>query len=433
MIQPIFSSNLNLKQTEDILKELSKLNVIRETGHEIYMASKTITTAPSDYLTQRIRNYLSTWTGWSTNLYYLPVLTKQVVKFMKSEEGQNIHRESVMSAIEGLGVLLFVKGPDDENRPYIDEALDDLLRALGIATFNMEKHAYDNSPGLMNYIWQKSGSFIPYLSVSSVVNLVSEKARYILGYKQENPLFKPAFEKIKQFIFLHTQENDVGFKNTIKSFFHDKKLTAVCTVPVSEHEFIDVPAQFYCDCARFRTITINGKKIFDIKTADISSSKQISVAMTKEFGSPTFQRFGAIVHQSLIADQAVRWLTENWPAEWMEPQSPFQQSFISHAEGFHFTINEIGEKIEIKAKIILKISAAVSEEIIENYQLPKNEDQDIGYLVLDRQVSVKKDELLDDLENLSGEYLLPSLSIKQTVSDFYSTFQEAGNFLNNLK
>ncbi|MBA2367638.1 MAG: hypothetical protein H0V82_01265 [Candidatus Protochlamydia sp.] len=428
LIPPIFTNNLNLNQTEDVLKELTKLNVIGETGHDIYMASKNITTAPSDFITQRIRNYLSTWTGWSTNLYYLPALTKQVVKFVKSEEGQKIPDDLIMSAIEGLSVLLFVKGPNDENRPYIDEALEDLLRALGVMKMNEQT----NPPPLMHYLWHKSGSFLPHLSISSVVTHVSEKACYLLGYRNENPLFKTASEKIKQFIFLNTVENDIDFKNAIKSFFHDKKLTAIHTVQISDHQFMDVPSQFYIDCSRSRTVAINDKVIFDLDKADSSSSNYISQAIEKEFGSPIFLCLGSIIHQSLIADQVVKWFKKDWPIEWYESDSPFQQSFITQADGFHFTINEVGEEVHIKAKIILKFAAVVNETIIEKFKLSTNDKQEIGYIVIDRFISVRKDELLNKLEVLSEENMLPSLSVKQTTSDFFPTMQEASNFLKNV-
>jgi hypothetical protein len=165
---------------------------------------------------------------------------------------------------------------------------------------------------------------------------------------------------------------------------------------------------------------------------DPSSSNRISAEMAKEFGSPLFQRLGPIVHQSLIADQVVKWLVKDIPIEWGESDSPFQQSYISQADGFHFTINTTEETIQIKAKIILKFAAVVNEKIIESYKLPKKENQEIGYLVINRLISVRKDHLLEDLESLSGEDLLPSLSVKQTVSDFYPTLQEADSFLNNI-
>ena len=178
---------------------------------------------------------------------------------------------------------------------------------------------------------------------------------------------------------------------------------------------------------------IDDKKIFDLNQSNPSSSKEISMTMAKEFGAPTFQRLGAIIHQSFIADQAVKWFIENWPDAWRESGSPFEQAFISQADGFHFTVNQNGEAIHIRAMIILKLGVPVNDEIRETYKLSKQDSHEVGYLVLDRQVFVKKDELLDDLNNLTGEAMLPGLSVKQTVSDFYPTMQEASNFLQALK
>ncbi|MBA2367639.1 MAG: hypothetical protein H0V82_01270 [Candidatus Protochlamydia sp.] len=173
MLPEIFKTNLNLNQTQEILNELADIHDVGETGHTIYLTSKSLTKVPSnDQVTQKISNYLSTWAGWSTNLCYLPALTKQIVKFMRSEEGYQIDEERIRSAIEGLGGLLNVKGKSDESVPYIEEAINDLLTAMGVATLNKEMH---EPKGLMNYMWQKAGSYLQHVSITSMVHHVAEK------------------------------------------------------------------------------------------------------------------------------------------------------------------------------------------------------------------------------------------------------------------
>ncbi|MCE2983376.1 MAG: hypothetical protein LW832_07405 [Parachlamydia sp.] len=404
----MYSSNLNLLDAEKILNNLHGLSSLKETGHSVYLGSRVITTSPSNTTTEKMSNYLSTWCGWSSDLYYLPQLTERLVTFMKSEEGKNIKSTLVTDAIAGLSVLLDTVKNESENRQFVEKSMDHLLLALGIATLN--NHTPSAQPlSLGRFMWQNYGLY--YLStIPFVVNRVQEK---VFGSKRDL-FFKASTEKLKEFIYYDVQEDSHSIKEKILELFLDPELNRSCSC-VYNGNVAQVPNQFYLDCARMETLTLNGALVSDLKNHHIEK-EEICTLFEQTFEPLLFKRLGTILHQSLFADLAEKWFIEDWPSAWREPGFPFE-SYISNSEGYHFSIDRQGNQLKVDAKLILNCG------FVENAKIP------LGFVVVKREMVFDIPELLQNLSELPPQQRLPSFNVKQTISDLYPSLEAARHFL----
>lgn len=81
----MFNYSINLPQVKNLLSELGKLNKIEQSKATLYLSHHQVSTISQvKHSVHKVKNYLSTWTGWSTDLRHLPNLSKKILTFTKA-------------------------------------------------------------------------------------------------------------------------------------------------------------------------------------------------------------------------------------------------------------------------------------------------------------------------------------------------------------
>jgi hypothetical protein len=454
MFNPISSSDLSYSQTKNIIEEFSHLKDNKGAGYW------SLSVKPTFYnpAREKIQNLLAMHYEWSPELKHLPDITKKVVQFIKTQEGEKINGDSLIDAINGIAVLKTIELNSNDNL-FVEESIDHLLECESLIGDEMEC-----KPSASMYYTSK---IWPYLSiVGSMKNKISSYMypNEILSFQtyknldfSEEENFSFVNNVVKKFIHFNREENSLELRDKIKL-----KLVEILNnaqkIQVSEN-CVEVPLEFYHFFPQLKTICMN-KKTADLDETESSAYQNFFTVLSNQFESPLSQRLIAMLPLLGVDDQIESWYLENWPISWEKSKSPF--IFISPEEGYHIQVTRKGEGIEIKAKIILKIG--VHRQDKKNTQ-PEDEsisftdgnfdkmirndlkktlftDMDFcndfnhseaGYFVIERELIVKKNELQKKLENLGFADLLPSLCVNQTVSDFYPTLEEAKHFFNNTQ
>ncbi|CUI17807.1 Conserved hypothetical protein [Candidatus Protochlamydia naegleriophila] len=424
-----FSSHASLEvdQVRETLHNLYQLRHVASTGDEVYVTDHAIATSAEGTTRQKVYNYMSTWCGWSRDLDHLPILTKKIVAFIKSDSSFQISEKEVVEAIQGLGTLLSVKGQNSQLCSQIEQGLNDLNSALVMIESRQEKfetsvQAEKKVGAWLSYAWSH---YVPNLSLPGLASMAANQLSHSLsnwGYfakSSSHPLYGKAEQRLHAFIHPHSEENSPALMQKIREFMVDPSLTKKVEIAMPKTEGrLNVPEQFFVDCTRFRKIFLNNQLIYDLIDQPVKGN-EIAWAMVQGMGQKVFERLGSVVHQSLVADQVVAWMLNYWPQEWYESESPFSKAHFMQAESFCFTIDVQDQLIKVDAKVPLVLNVAV-DGIDGN-----DEVQAVGYVMIHRQLTFLKKDLEEDMEALSLEERLPSLTVKHAISGFCSSLDEA--------
>ncbi|MCE2983377.1 MAG: hypothetical protein LW832_07410 [Parachlamydia sp.] len=394
----MFSYDLNLSQSQEILKNLYELHTLPETEKQVFFGSNAITFGSSSTTSEKVTNYMSTWYGWGTDLCYLPNLTERVVKFIQSEEGKTISQDEIMNAIEGTAVLLSLLKKDSVESTKVEEAMNHLRFAL--VSKEVKKEEVAPTPSYLSYFY-------------TVGNYASQK---IFG-NRENTFLAQAKARLDDVIYFDVRENGEDLKNLIRGFFEDANLMAVTDIIVAGNP-LTVPLQFYTDSHRINSLKVNGETIYD-SSASFIPPEEICFQMSQKMPLPLFNKVGAIVHQSCFSDLIIKWYVEEWPREWRASDFPYL-SVINGSEDLSFEIKTEGEQVEIIAKNVVSMGFANPEDA--------DDRQMLGYTAIVRKLIFSKDELLNNTE-----VAVRSMRAQQISSHLLPSLSDALHFIESVK
>ncbi|WP_154017926.1 hypothetical protein [Candidatus Protochlamydia phocaeensis] len=459
----MFSSSINLDQARTILHGFKDLVHVESTPSDLYLASHTVAVVPSSTRSsmQKVSDYLSTWSGWTQDLSYLPTLTNKVKIFVQNafEGRQNIDlkENEIQEAIQGLGILWNSRGNKTREFDFIEQAIQDLLSVMQQIEKNKgdditqepskEKGILPKETSPSDNWWISMSSItsmmygVPAQLYSSLSNASAQPTSLSSEVKEEeckededqwvlidspsasitefspDVSYKELVNRLGHFLHSREEDNTPALHKQLRMLLVDPTLLETKAYKLEDsEETLSIPSQFYVDCSRFNSLTVNNKLLHSLHGEKLSREK-ISQLLIKEMGQKVFERIGALVHQSLVAQQVVDWSLNNWPEEWIG------RLYIAQAKGFDFTIRTLEDSIEIDASIPLAIKNSQDQD---EHMHPKS----IGYFMLQRRLSLPKKELEESLEELEPACQVPHAKVTQRLSDLYPTLEEALNSSN---
>lgn len=431
--------SINDSQVKNILDEFSNLKYLEESKANLYLGSRHASIGKENSTKQRIINYLSTWAGWSTNLSQLPVLTKKIVIFTKdlvaSQKKSPIDPEEVLSAIQGLGVLLHCQGKNEDQAAFIETAIEDLKEVLNLLSERKEVDLQENPlelpasqdnenqvpPSKRRRAWNAMKNLWPTKmpNVSTLKAYIYKTPSANVATNNEPTTLDVIQNYIDKIISNAMPKNSLQLPLTIKSLLNDRTLANVQDYPykkevsAEEKNTLTIPTQFYNDCKRFDSLTLNGQTFFQSNTKNQITEEEIADSFIKQLGQKDFNYICKLVQQSLIAD----WVKD---VQFPIVDDASYPLLIKQQTGFDFNINFDESTIKINAKIILVFINFVEYEEIK-------EKTEIKYTLLERQIEFPRKEMeefdkieLSTQDSDKLEALMPNLKVSQSISNFSS-------------
>lgn len=362
--------NLNINQVNSVLNELNKINNVK--GRYSLLASPyavEIRQNDEQSTVKKIVNYFTDWwQGKNENVTNLSRLTGRISQIVKDQKVNSlaISIDDVDNAVYGLKKYQTHFAKDSFESNHIAKAIKDLIYVCDQA--DRVRFLKDRFPG-------------------EVIT------------------------------------NAPSLQNAVKELMVQESLNVRTSLSAKDvKEAVDVPSQFAVDCERFNKIAWNDKVIFRQPPKETDritsimykaihylypnpSAAKIGHTMKEKLGDKTFGRLGSLQHQSFIADRIKNWM----------PTLAENNFHMQQAGGYDFHVKQKENAIQVEGKVLMKL-----------YEVDDDSNsKTLGYVGVSRTVSIPKDELTQDLEGLQIEKRLKGMNVRDVVSPFSWTKDEA--------
>jgi hypothetical protein len=473
MIPSEFRSDLTLTQVKNVLNNLSQYQYQQES--DIYISPTSLYLSPSSEAASTMEKLKQVANGskeeWSTNLSDLNKLVRKIAVFLKEapkEQVDKIEEEELQNAVTGLACILDTKvksQPDllakEEDlqsnlaNQFIEKAILDLVRICNRLHEERQNTLTPPQPNQSQGYLASALSYLPKPQVPPYLNpqkylggTLSHYSSYLhfpskqttaqaetsSSITSKTPLILPEtrshlqqyirsfpsqiFQKLKEF-FKTEETNPEIFKNDIRDYVTAPDLTNSDTIEIQGRHF-KIPVGFQKDLPRSRLL-INDEGIFS-NIRDGNTSDKLNVAYLRLIdllGETGLKNVGAILNQGALAKLLIKLTLENIPDDYkFNEDSPFKALSISHASPASFEIKALPDDlIEIKYKIMFGIND--TSELVDNNPSIR------GFLAVERQIVIPKNELNQSLTDKSPDEIFPHMQAREIVYEVSATPEEA--------
>ena len=440
------NSELTLTQVKGILSALSSYteHSTVQNGHvDIYISGRTISPVsrePSSLL-EKIRNYMSQFTGWSQDLSSLPDLVRKIDLFISygpESEVNLIEEQELQKATAGLGIVLQDKSSKSENDPnlrFIEQALGLLIhinqrfgqqRKQQAALF-AEKLPIDRDTPLRTSVNSSILSLNPfsyffYPSSPQIVPLKKEKGSVVEPLSEPSIKVAPAKEEsttlssvevqmLKSIYKPEKREDTQELKQEIREYLTNPTMNTLKEYQNAKRDIkINIPKEFVEDLKRM-ILVFNGSLLYDLKKDDsVKDPIEVCKLLRDKLGQRPFEKIAVLLNQGVMANVWAYLDSEKKPAQWQEETSPYKGFYIANWPPTICSVYDRGEDIQVNTKIIFVLR--------DNRVAEGSKGTPRGFIAFERQILLPKAELQEDFQGLSMDKIAPNIHVREQFSEF---------------